>query len=98
MKPVDVIAGDCELYVSRREARNLSEAILASLSSAGYSIKLDMLTDSEIDAAAKALREHSMSGRITVPWDKVPKSQRKKWLSAATIVLRAAMIAAGDAP
>lgn len=42
-----------------------------------------------IEAAAKALREHEMKGRITVPWDRVPKSQKAKWLEKASIVAAA---------
>lgn len=50
----------------------------------------DQIRDRKIERGAKALREHQMAGRFTVEWEKVPKSQRKKWIEAATAVLEAA--------
>ena len=47
-------------------------------------------TDAEIDRGAKALRERQMAGRITRPWEIVPKSEQKKWREHAETVLRAA--------
>lgn len=44
-----------------------------------------------IEAAAQALREHDMKGRITLPWEKVPKSQRRKWLEKASVALTASL-------
>lgn len=51
---------------------------------------LDPIQEARIDRAARALREHSMSGRFTVPWGKLPRSQKKKWIVAATLALNAA--------
>lgn len=48
-------------------------------------------TKTEIDAGAKALREHQMSGLITRSWSDLPKSNKKKWIEASRIVLRAAL-------
>jgi hypothetical protein len=48
------------------------------------------ITEITIDAAAKALREHDMKGRITRPWDQLPKSDAKKWREKASIALWAA--------
>ncbi len=47
--------------------------------------------EDEIDRGAKALRERQMAGRITRPWDTVPKSEQKKWREHAEAVLRAAL-------
>ena len=51
------------------------------------------ITNNTIDAGAKALREHEMKGRITRPWDQLPKSDAKKWRVKASIVLWAARTA-----
>jgi hypothetical protein len=48
-------------------------------------------TDAQVDAAAKALREHDMKGRITRPWTALPKSDAKKWKLKAFVALTAAM-------
>jgi hypothetical protein len=48
------------------------------------------ITEHMIDKAANALRDIQMKGRITIPWDAVPKSQKKKWLQTAKVVLEAA--------
>lgn len=42
-----------------------------------------------IEAAAEALRERDMAGRITMPWSSIPKSQRKKWIERAGTALTA---------
>jgi len=47
-------------------------------------------TEHQIDAGAKALRERQMAGRITRPWETVPKSEQKKWRGHAEAVLKAA--------
>ena len=47
--------------------------------------------DREVEAGAKALREHQMKGRITREWEKLPNSDRKKWLEHSRIVLTAAL-------
>lgn len=47
------------------------------------------LTVEQIDAGGKALRERQMKGRITVRWENLPKSAKKKWLEHAAAVLRA---------
>lgn len=49
-----------------------------------------MIRDEAIDAGAKALREHDMAGRITVEWERLPTSQKRKWWKKATVVLDAA--------
>ena len=48
------------------------------------------ITAQQIDAGAKALRELQMKGRITRAWEKLPKSDKKKWILAAKTVLEAA--------
>ena len=48
--------------------------------------------EEQIDAGAKALREHDMKGRITRPWDQVPKSDKKKWREKASVVLWAVRV------
>jgi hypothetical protein len=50
-----------------------------------------------IEAAGQVLRERDMSGRITVPWGKVPKSQRKKWIERGEAALTAALAVDGVA-
>lgn len=59
---------------------------------------MDKSTDAEIDAGGKALREFQMSDRFTVKWEKLPNSQKRKWLFAAAKVLEAAheMASRGD--
>ncbi len=47
-------------------------------------------TEHMIEAAAKALREHDMKGRITRPWEQLPNSDAKKWRVKASIALWAA--------
>lgn len=49
-----------------------------------------VITEDEIDAGAQALRDRQMAGRITRPWEKVPKSERRKWRDHACVVLAAA--------
>lgn len=49
------------------------------------------MTPEQIEAAAKALREYQMQGRITVEWDRVPKGQRKKWIDLASVAINAAL-------
>lgn len=44
----------------------------------------------EVESAADALRLHEMKGRITLPWDKIAASQRRKWIEKAVVVLKAA--------
>lgn len=43
-----------------------------------------------LDAAAKALREYEMAGKITREWADIPKSQKRKWWAKAKIALDAA--------
>lgn len=50
-----------------------------------------MITQTQIDAGAEALRQRQMSGRITRPWDELPNSDKRKWREHAEAVLRAAM-------
>lgn len=52
------------------------------------------ISQKKIDAGAKALREHDMKGRITRPWENLPKSDAKKWREKAYTVLLAASLAA----
>lgn len=47
--------------------------------------------DIAIDAGGRALREQQMAGRITVPWDRLPASRKKKWKVAAGFVIVAAL-------
>ncbi len=49
------------------------------------------ITEKMIDAGAQALRERNMKGRITRPWDALPKSAKKKWIEQASTVLIAAL-------
>lgn len=53
------------------------------------------LSPRAIEAAARALRERDMSGRITVPWEKMPKGQRKKWIERGEAALTAALAVDG---
>jgi hypothetical protein len=48
------------------------------------------VSDARIDAGGKVLREHDMAGRITRPWDDLPNSDKRKWLTKARLVLEAA--------
>jgi hypothetical protein len=50
----------------------------------------DLIRANQIERGAKALREHQMAGRITLSWANVPRSQKKKWLEAAAVVIDAA--------
>lgn len=50
-----------------------------------------------VEAAAKALRERDMAGRITVPWEKIPKGQKKKWIERGQAALTAALAVDGMA-
>lgn len=47
------------------------------------------LSPRAIEAAAEALRERDMAGRITIPWSSIPKSQRKKWIERAETAITA---------
>ncbi len=49
-----------------------------------------MVWSARIDAAAKALREHDMAGRITRQWADVPNSDKRKWVEKAIVALNAA--------
>ena len=49
-----------------------------------------MITEEMIENGAAALRERQMAGRITRQWDELPKSDKRKWLTHAEAVLRAA--------
>jgi len=51
-----------------------------------------------VEAAARALRERDMAGRITVSWDRVPKVQKKKWIDRGEVALTAALAVDGVAP
>jgi hypothetical protein len=44
-----------------------------------------------VDAGARALRDHEMSGRITRDWDKLPDYDKKKWRIKSALVLIAAL-------
>lgn len=48
-----------------------------------------------VEAAAKALRERDMAGRITVPWGKIQKGQKKKWIERGQAALTAALAVDG---
>jgi hypothetical protein len=48
-------------------------------------------SNEQINAAAKALREHDMKGRITRSWETLPKSDSGKWRVKAFVALTAAM-------
>ncbi len=48
------------------------------------------LDAARLDAGAKALRELDMAGKLTVPWDRVPKAKKRKWWAKASVVLEAA--------
>ena len=50
-----------------------------------------MITQSQIDAGAEALRQRQMSGKITRPWSALPNSDKRKWREHAEAVLRAAI-------
>lgn len=50
-----------------------------------------MTRDEAVDAGAKALRAHDMKGRITVEWDRLPNSQKRKWREKAKVVLAASV-------
>ena len=43
----------------------------------------DLLETQKIEAMAAAIREHQMAGRFTNSWDKLPNSQKKKWIAVA---------------
>ena len=47
-------------------------------------------TMNQIDAAAKALRDHDMKGRITRAWCDLPHYDKKKWWKKAELALEAA--------
>ncbi len=49
-----------------------------------------MVWSARIDAAAKALREHDMAGRITRKWADLPNSDKRKWAEKAIVALNAA--------
>lgn len=49
-----------------------------------------MITQSQIDAGAEALRQREQGGRVLRKWDALPNGD-KKWREKAEIVLRAAM-------
>lgn len=48
-------------------------------------------TKDEIEAGAKALRERQMAGKITRPWETLPKGDKLKWQLHSETVLRAAL-------
>jgi hypothetical protein len=52
----------------------------------------------EVEAAAKALREYDMKGRITRPWEDLPRYAAAKWRVRAVIALRAAYESREDVP
>lgn len=48
-------------------------------------------TSEMIDRAAQYLRENNIKGQANlVPWEKVPNSQKKKWIKKAEGALNAA--------
>jgi hypothetical protein len=49
----------------------------------------DLIFDEQVERGAAALRAHQMAGRFTVSWENIPKGQKKKWITAAAIVLTA---------
>jgi hypothetical protein len=46
--------------------------------------------EKRIEAAAKALRDHEMTGRKTKPWDQIKGYQKDSWLLKAENILKAA--------
>lgn len=60
------------------------------LASGKHDFDEDLVSEAEIDAGAAALRERMQSGRITRPWDALPKSDKRKWRDYAAVVLTAA--------
>jgi hypothetical protein len=53
-------------------------------------VSVRIVTEDEIDAGAKALRERMMGGKITRSWDRLPNSDKRKWREHAATVLAAA--------
>ncbi len=51
---------------------------------------VDEITDAEIDAGGRALREFKQGGRILRDWATLPKYTKQKWLRLSELVLRAA--------
>lgn len=51
------------------------------------------ITETEVNAGAKALRERQMEGRITRAWETVPLREQRKWREHARAVLEAALAA-----
>lgn len=49
------------------------------------------MTERQIDAAARYLRETQQSGKMLTPWERVPHVTKKKWLTLAEGTLRAAL-------
>lgn len=49
------------------------------------------ITEDMINAAAHALREHDMQGRITRKWEAMSNRDKKKWLVKARLALEAAL-------
>lgn len=48
------------------------------------------MTEKQIDAAAKALRETLQAGKKLNAWETLPNSTKRKWLGYAAIALAAA--------
>lgn len=50
----------------------------------------ELITMDRIGRMAEAIRAHQMKGRFTVPWEKLPKGQKAKWIAVATVAWDAA--------
>ena len=51
------------------------------------------VSEEEIEAGARALRDRQMVGRITRSWQSLPRSDKRKWRDHAACVLTAAYTA-----
>lgn len=51
------------------------------------------ISDIEIDAGAKALRERMQAGKNLNAWETLPNSVKKKWRGHSACVLAAAIVA-----
>lgn len=48
-----------------------------------------------IEAAARALRERDMAGRLTIRWECLPSGKKRKWIDRAQAALHAALAVDG---